>query len=162
MVAFLVSSSSLLVGTPEPAGTIVEPWIDTTNRDAVLLAWEAERSREVPQMDWSGSYDGCEPGSASTEMAKATVGRVNFYRAMAGVPASVRLDDDYSAMAQHAALTMSATGRLSHTPDESFECLDEDAVEAAANSNLYLGRVGPAAIRLLLDGAPGPPTGRRA
>ena len=41
---------------------------------------------------------------------------------------------------------MSATGKLSHTPDESFTCLTETAKQAAANSNLYLGRTGPLAI----------------
>ena len=144
--AFAVSTAALIGGAQEPAGTIVEPWIDTTNRDAVLVAWEVERSNDVPSMEWSGSYEACDPGSASRDLALTTVGRVNFYRAMAGVPATVRLSDEFSSMAQHAALSMSASGRLSHTPDDSFSCLDEAAVQAAANSNLYLGRVGPAAI----------------
>ncbi len=138
--------SLALVGAAVPAGTIVEPWIDTSNREAVAVAWAVERERSVPTMDWTGSYEGCVAGDASRELALATVARVNFYRAMAGVPASVRLNDDYSAKAQHAALTMSATGRLSHAPDETFTCLDGTGREAAANSNLYLGRIGPAAI----------------
>jgi uncharacterized protein YkwD len=146
LLAFAVAAASLLGAAPSPAGTIVEPWIDTSNRDAVLVAWQVERSRDVPAMEWTGSYDHCAAGSASQQLALATVGRVNFYRAMAGVPASVRLNDEFSAKAQHAALAMSATGRLSHTPDDSFECLDRDGIDAAANSNLYLGRIGPAAI----------------
>lgn len=144
--AFVTSSVALVGGLVGPAGTLVEPWIDTGNRDAVVVAWAAEQARPVPDMEWSGSHDGCEAGEASQDLARATVGRVNFYRAMAGVPASVRLNDDYSVRAQHAALTMSATGQLSHAPDGSFACVDDLAREGAANSNLYLGRVGPSAV----------------
>lgn len=125
---------------------MVEPWIDTSNRDAVAIAFASEYSFDTPSMDWSGNYEGCEPGQASQRLASATVRRVNFYRAMAGVPARVTLNPEYSAKAQHAALSMSATGRLSHTPDETFSCLSSTAAEAAANSNLYLGRTGPQAI----------------
>ena len=145
-LVFLLASLALVGAAAQPAGTIVEPWIDTSNRAAVAVAWAVERDRSTPEMDWSGSYDRCEAGGASRDLALATVGRVNFYRAMAGVPASVRLNDDYSEKAQHAALTMSATGRLSHAPDETFVCLDGTGREAAANSNLYLGRTGPSAI----------------
>lgn len=137
---------SLVGGAPSQAGTVVEPWIDTSNRQAVAIAYAEEFARSVPDMDWSGSYNGCNPGASSHELALATVGRVNFYRAMAGVPTGVTLNAQYSAQAQAGALSMSATGRLSHTPDESFLCLNEDAVAAAANSNLYLGRTGPSAI----------------
>ena len=65
---------------------------------------------------------------------------------MAGVPTGVTLNPEYSARAQQGALSMSATGKLSHTPDSSFECLNDTARQAAANSNLYLGRTGPRAI----------------
>ncbi len=146
LVAVAVVLTGLLAGTERPAGTLVEPWIDASNRDAVAVAWAIERAREAPDMAWSGSYDACVAGESSRALALATIGRVNFYRGLAGVPATVRLSDEYSAKAQHAALTMSATGRLSHAPDETFDCLDSTGREAAANSNLYLGRVGPAAI----------------
>ncbi len=146
VVAVLLASFALVGGFQAPAGTLVEPWIDTSNRDAVAVAWALEGSRDTPDMAWTGSYDECSAGEASRRLGLATVARVNFYRGMAGVPASVRLNEEYSDKAQHAALTMSATGRLSHAPDDSFECLDQTGREAAANSNLYLGRIGPAAI----------------
>ncbi len=125
---------------------MVEPWIDTSNRTAVAVAFASEYGHSTPSMDWSGNYEGCEPGESSRRLASATVRRVNFYRAMAGVPAGVILNPEFSEKAQHAALAMSATGRLSHTPDDSFSCLSQTASEAAANSNLYLGRTGPQAI----------------
>lgn len=128
------------------AGTVVEPWIDTSNRDAVAVAQAAEYSHKSPEMDWTGNYETCHPGESSLQLAKATVRRVNFYRAMAGVPTGVIINEEYSDKAQHAALAMSATGRLSHTPDQSFDCLSENGELGAANSNLYLGRTGPEAI----------------
>ncbi len=128
------------------AGTVVEPWVDTQNRDAVAVAFATEYDHRTPDMEWTGNYETCQPGESSRSLAKATVRRVNFYRAMAGVPTGVTLSEEYSEKAQHAALSMSATGRLSHTPDQSFSCLSETASEAAANSNLYLGRTGPEAI----------------
>lgn len=146
MLVFTAATISFVGGTPEQAGTGIEPWIDTTNREAVAIAYAEEFNRPVPDMDWTGTYDGCDPGSSSQDLALATVRRVNFYRAMAGVPTGVTLNREYSASAQHGALSMSATGRLSHTPDESYLCLSDTAKLAAANSNLYLGRTGPAAI----------------
>lgn len=136
----------MVAGLPSQAGTMVEPWIDTANRDAVAVAFANEYANRSPSMEWSGNYETCDAGDSSETLAIATVRRVNFYRAMAGVPTGITLNDEYSAKAQHAALTMSATGRLSHTPDDSFACLTDTGREASANSNLYLGRTGPRAI----------------
>ncbi len=144
--AFTIASVASIVGMSDRAGTVVEPWVDTQNRDAVAVAFATEYGHRSPAMDWTGNYETCQPGESSRSLAKATIRRINFYRAMAGVPTGVTLSEEYSAKAQHAALSMSATGRLSHTPDESFSCLSETASEAAANSNLYLGRTGPEAI----------------
>ena len=145
-MVFVAAAVSFVGGSPQQAGTVVEPWIDTSNRDAVAVAYAEEFSRSVPDMDWTGEYETCDAGASSEELALATVRRVNFYRAMAGVPTGVTLNPEYSARAQQGALSMSATGKLSHTPDSSFECLTETARQAAANSNLYLGRTGPRAI----------------
>ncbi len=146
VTAFAFTSTAAITGFASQAGTVVEPWVDTSNRDAVAVAFANEYAHRSPDMDWTGNYGTCAAGESSTLLAKATVRRVNFYRAMAGVPTGVTLNEEYSAKAQHAALSMSATGRLSHTPDSSFDCLTETASEAAANSNLYLGRTGPEAI----------------
>lgn len=146
VTSFVIASAAGIAGVPTMAGTMVEPWIDTTNREAVSVAVATEYSHGSPAMGWTGNYETCNAGESSELLAKATVRRVNFYRAMAGVPTGVTLNDEYSAKAQQAALAMSATGRLSHTPDQSFDCLNEDGTSAAANSNLYLGRIGPAAI----------------
>jgi uncharacterized protein YkwD len=146
LAAFICSAALFVGGSSSQAGILVEPWIDTSNRDAVAVAYAAEYAAGIPDMAWTGDYDGCRPGQASQRLALATVRRVNYYRAMAGVPAGVGLSDEYSGKAQHAALTMSATGKLSHDPGDDYICLTDTGREAAANSNLYLGRTGPAAI----------------
>ena len=48
--------------------------------------------------------------------------RLNYYRAMAGVPATVTFSDTYNAMDQQAALMMSANGQLSHSPPTTWTC----------------------------------------
>lgn len=145
-MAFTASSAWLVGGAASQAGIIIQPWIDTSNRDAVMVAYGSEYAARPSEMGWTGNYETCDPGRASERLAVETLRRVNYYRAMAGVPAGVVLNPEFSAKAQHAALTMSATGRLSHTPDDGFDCLTGTGREAAANSNLYLGRTGPAAI----------------
>lgn len=146
LASFIGSLTLLVGGSASQAGIIAQPWIDTSNREAVAVAYASEYGTSTPDMDWTGDYDDCDPGAASTRLALATVRRVNYYRAMAGVPAGVELNEELSAKAQHGALTMSATGRLSHSPGDDYLCLTETGREAAANSNLYLGRTGPVAI----------------
>ncbi len=138
--------ASATVITTDPAGTIGPPWLDTADRDVVWSAFENEFDDNASPMEWTGSYDGCRPGQSSEKLRKESIRRVNFYRAMAGVPATVTENSEYSAKAQYGALMMSSEGTLSHTPDESYACFTSTGADAAGNSNLYLGRSGPSAI----------------
>jgi hypothetical protein len=65
---------------------------------------------------------------------------------MAGVPAKVTLNDEYSTKAQAAALMMSVNRQLSHDPPASWQCYSDAGHEGAGNSNLYLGVYGWNAI----------------
>lgn len=142
-LSFVASATSLAPGTASPAGP---PWLDTASRATVLDAYESEFKREASSMEWTGAYQGCEPGDSSDLLRQQSIRRVNFYRSMAGVPATVTENPEFSAKAQYGALMMSSEGTLSHTPDESYACYSETGAEAAGNSNLYLGRSGPSAI----------------
>ncbi|MEL7154985.1 MAG: CAP domain-containing protein [Actinomycetota bacterium] len=121
-------------------------WIDTGDRATVVAVHQAEYAAVPPVLAWVGDLDGCQEGATSTDYRRATIDRVNFYRAMAGVPAIVSEDPDLSAKAQEAALMMSAEGALTHHPGDDFACFSTVGQEAAGNSNLYLGRTGPVAI----------------
>ena len=126
--------------------TADDRWLDTGDRDAVLQAFRAEFATVQPEPSWAGDHATCDPGANTAAYRAATIRRVNFYRAMAGVPGDVVVDLGYSRKAQRAAMMMSAQGELTHDPDASFACFTDVGREAAANSNLYLGRTGPAAV----------------
>ncbi len=132
--------------SPRPAGSLAEPWLDTGDRRVVEWAYAAEYADSAEPIAWTGDHDRCSPGSSADGLRQQTISRINFYRSMAGVEADVVLSHEQSMEAQHAALMMSAEGRLTHTPGEDFACFDETGQRAAANSNLYLGRTGPSAI----------------
>jgi uncharacterized protein YkwD len=98
------------------------------------------------EMDWSGNHAACAPGDTSQAFKDAMLVRINYFRAMAGVPPLEGLSEEYNRKAQQAALMMSVNRTLSHAPDESWECYTTEGDEAAGSSNLYLGRNGPTAI----------------
>lgn len=141
-----ISPSDVPVVAAPPLGLGSSPWIDTLDRAAVVEAYQDAYSRSTPGLDWTGDVDSCDPGDSSDELRRATLERIAYFRAMAGVPAVVGEDPEHSRLAQAAAVMMSAEGALTHHPDPDFACFTEDGKLAAANSNLYLGRTGPDAI----------------
>jgi len=97
-------------------------------------------------VSWTGNHAACDPGTTHQEFRDAVVRRINYFRAMAGVPAEVKLKDEYNHKAQAAALMMSVNNRLSHTPTSDWQCYSSDGAQAAGSSDLYLGVYGPSAI----------------
>lgn len=95
---------------------------------------------------WNGDQETCNAGTTTPEFRDAIALRINYYRAMAGLPADVSFNDEYTAKAQQAALMMSANDTLSHAPSADWVCYSEAGATAASSSNLYLGVFGPAAI----------------
>ncbi len=146
LLAVMVSSQPDPLPYSPPGGPAARPWIDTQDRGAVEDAFASWYHSGESEVAWTGSYEGCASGDSSDLLREATIDRVNFFRAMAGVPATVQHDTDYSELAQAGALMMSAEGKLSHYPDHTYECFTTDGEMAAANSNLYLGRTGPWAV----------------
>jgi uncharacterized protein YkwD len=147
VVAHLATLVGVLPVGHTSVGAVGSPWIDTSNRAAVIAAHQAEFSKTTPAINWTGNRSTCAPGTTSQAYRNAIFARVNYFRAMAGVPANVTENPTWSAMAQEAALMMSASEKLSHTPDSSsFSCYTSNGRTAAGSSDLYLGRTGPAAI----------------
>lgn len=91
---------------------------------------------------WSGDLSTCTAGDTHSDYKAATLRRINWFRAMAGVPASIGLDSTYNRKAQQTALMMSAQGALSHYPDSAWACYTAEGAEGARNSNLSLGQAG--------------------
>lgn len=147
--AALMGPGSGAPGSPEAASSpplVGAGWFDTADREAVVAAYQAAFSRPDPPLEWAGDQASCRAGVSSAASHQATIERVNYYRAMAGVEASVVENPELSAWAQQTALMMSAEGLLSHDPGGDFACASPEGISGAANSNLYLGRTGPDAV----------------
>jgi len=104
-----------------------------------------QASENVPAQ-WTGNTNSCNAGTISQTYQDATLLRVNYFRAMAGVPANITFDETNNAKAQKAALIMLANNSLSHTPPTSWKCYSDEGSEAAGKSNLSLGNSGANAV----------------
>ena len=71
---------------------------------------------------------------------------INYFRAMAGLPADVFLDEELDQKAIHAALIFKAQKSLSHNPPKNWKCWTDTGYTAAGSSNIYYGSSGPPAI----------------
>ncbi len=120
--------------------------VDTRKREESRALYRAiYASSEGVASGFTGDVDGGQAGTTSREFRDAIARRVNYFRAMAGVPADVTFDDDLSRRAQLAALMMSANGELSHVPPKTWRCYSDDGAQAAGKSNLNMDD-GPGAI----------------
>ncbi len=150
--------------------------VDTTSRNDVASFYhsvyaesEGYKSRSN---DWyGGSYSGNNHGSTTQALKDDVQRRVNFYRAMAGVPANIDFSSTHTvagsdadtfypgaattkqAAAQRAAFMMSARNTYSvsswltsHDPASSWPKFTTAGYNGCRYSNLAVGRYGPAAI----------------
>ncbi len=112
--------------------------LNMQDRAAVQAFYAAEYSPAAPDYGWTGDVATCNAGDTSAAFKAAMLRRVNFYRAMAGIPANVTFTDAFNRKAQQAALMMAAEGSLSHSPPETWACYTAEGREAAENSNLHM------------------------
>jgi uncharacterized protein YkwD len=121
--------------------------IDAGNREQVRLFYSAVfGSSAAIASGWNGNVLACNAGDTSAEYKAAILRRINWFRALAGVPAAVQFDASFSRQAQQAALMMAANQDLSHVPGTDWPCYSDGGASAAKVSNLTLGRTGPGAI----------------
>ena len=131
----------------DPAAATGGYAIDTRSREGVRLLYKTIfTSSNGVNSDWVGNVAACDAGATSTAYQAATLRRINWFRAMAGVPASITFDATYNQKAQQAALIMSANQQLSHTPPTHWRCHSAAGAEAAGKSNIGIGSAGPEAI----------------
>lgn len=115
-------------------------FLDIRNRESSLNFYETDYLIPAPPpINWTGSHETCDPGTTSPEFQQAVLRRINYFRAMAGVPDDVVFSEESNLKAQAAALVMSVNRSLSHTPPESWTCYSDLAYQGASSSNLYLG-----------------------
>ncbi len=121
-----------------------EPWsVNLNSREEIRQFYNTiyGLSEGVPS-GWSGNTTSGDAGTTTAAFKEAVRNRINFYRAMAGVPASVTINSTFSAKAQQAALMMSANNSLSHFPPTSWTHYTADGAEAAGASNIGIGSRG--------------------
>jgi hypothetical protein len=126
--------------------------VNPTDRTAVVQLYQnTYLASQGIVSGWTGNRSTCTAGTTSQAYADATILRVNYYRAMAGLPGDVILSNAWNLEAQDAALMMSAQGSLSHSPGTNWSCYTAAGADAAGKSNLALGADAAAAIDLYMD-----------
>src|SRR5207253_8582031 len=78
-------------------------WIDTSNRAAVRAAYLNFAVTNSVDMGWTGDLSTGNAGSTSAAHMPAALSRINFVRAMAGVPVGIAFDSTFSQRDQQAA-----------------------------------------------------------
>ncbi|HLJ49376.1 MAG TPA: BACON domain-containing carbohydrate-binding protein [Bryobacteraceae bacterium] len=133
---------SVPIATGPATPQVQAAFFDTTNRANVAAFYNSTlvTTRGLP-IGWTGSVTPANPGTTLQSYKDAVAVRVNWFRTMAGVPATITLNTTYNTKDQQAALMMSANNQLNHTPPSSWIDYTADGAEAAGNSNLcgYFG-----------------------
>ena len=123
--------------------------VDVTNRRDVLAfhqnVYQASQNYAA-NLGWTGNISAGLPGTTSAAFKEDVRRRVNYYRALAGLPGDIVFNAVKSAKCQQAALMMSANNNLNHNPPTTWTFYTVGGSEAAAASNLALGYYGPAAV----------------
>ncbi|MES2709748.1 MAG: CAP domain-containing protein [Verrucomicrobiota bacterium] len=153
-------SPGLLAWTPGTGnpGAVQDFTVDPLNRRDVLSFYNcvhAASENYRTRMEWTGSVAAGTAGTTGAVFREDVRRRLNFYRALTGLPADIVFDPVKNGKAQQAALMMSRNNTLSHSPPESWEAWTPEGAAAAGASNLALGNFGPGAIDAYLtdDGA---------
>ncbi len=122
--------------------------VSASSREQVREFYNAVyTSSEGIAMNSTAVTASCTPGTNATAFQNATLRRINWLRAMAGIPAAITFSSSESTLDQAGALMMSANNTLQHTGIPlSWSCYSLSGSNAAANSNLALGSDGADAI----------------
>lgn len=141
------------IGYPKAIGSPAQPLtVNTSDRYDVISFYQCifEASKDAgTRMNWTGSLGACNPGTTSSAYQNDVLRRLNYYRAMAGIPADIQFGESFNRDAQAAALIMAEHQSLSHTPGDEWGqngCWSAYGENGANNGNVALGNEGPAAV----------------
>jgi len=93
---------------------------------------------KLNSIGWTGNEAQCNSGDVSATTRDKVVERINYYRAMCGLP-SVKLNKSQNKSCQDAALIMMANNDLNHTPPTSWKCWTQAGYDAASTGNIAIG-----------------------
>jgi hypothetical protein len=135
-------------GTASP-GAVQDFVVDTAERADVLSFYSTIYTASggyAQDMAWTGNMASGSPGTTSAAFKDDVRRRINFYRALVGLPADIVFNDTKNSKCQEAALMMSANNQLSHTPLASWTFYTANGAEAAGQSNLGIGQYGAGVV----------------
>ena len=136
-------------GGPHPRVVTGGFAVDTSSREQVRAFYNAvfASSDGIP-INSTAVIANCIPGTNSPLFVNATLRRINWFRALAGIPAAVTFDAGECTADQAAALMMAEHGGpLQHTGDwTGWNCATSAGISAAASSDLAQGNNGPDSI----------------
>lgn len=142
-----ISNVDNFVYLPVISNGYFDLYVDVYNRQSSQSLYNSVFTYFVqPSTDWNGNHNSCDAGDTSDEFKLGVMMRINYYRAMAGVPEIIGFNEEYNRKAQETALMMSVKGLLSHEPTPDWTCYTQDGKEGANSSNLFLGYYGTQAI----------------
>jgi hypothetical protein len=120
--------------------------VDISKREESRVFYDTVyRAADAVPIEWTGNLASCTPGTVSAAYLDAVRERINYFRALAGVPSDITFTDEFNRLAQAMALGVSANNELNHTPPTTWKCYSDD-VAKGASSNLMKGAAGPSAI----------------
>ncbi|MFM2220257.1 MAG: hypothetical protein RLZZ553_5 [Verrucomicrobiota bacterium] len=150
-------------GVSDPAA-LTNLTVDINNREDVISFYQnvykaSENFTSV--LNWSGNVDQCNEGALNPDFVNLMRRRINYYRALAGVPAkivmndysTVVVDDTYfndtpastlkSEAAQKGALILAKKNSLTHTPSSDSLCFSSKGGNGCYFGNIGIGFYGP-------------------
>ncbi len=168
-LALLGSGHALLAwspGTASPGAVEGFQIDDAGNRAEVLSFYNCVYSASegyAADMKWKGKVSSGKEGTTSEAFKDDVRRRINFYRALMGLPADIVFDPAKCAKDQKAAMMFSRNKAIMHDPPMSWKFYSQDAADAAAASNIALGVYGPGAVDVYMrdDGTGNEPVGHR-
>lgn len=116
--------------------------VNTDSREAVRGFYNAiyPTSENVPQNS-TADASSCTPGHNANAFQQAELRRINWFRAMAGMPAAIYLDPVDNWGSQQMAILESANNVLDHNPTNTYDCYNTFAAKYAGG-NQSLGADG--------------------
>jgi uncharacterized protein YkwD len=139
--------------SPEPAVPVTGLQVNTQDRSAVIAFYQRfYMASEGVKPHWTGDVASCDPGTVSAEFNEALLRRINYFRAMAAVPADVVFSDELNGKCQQAALMILANQQLSHSPPPTWICYRAGGAEAVGKSNLYFSNGNSPSPAFIVDG----------
>lgn len=146
--------------------------VDTSSRNDVISFYQNvyQASEDfATKIQWTGNADTCHAGTISQDFISQVRRRVNYYRALAGVPASIVMNDGSTVLtnsffyqgsnipsanttkaqaAQQSALIVTRMDSLTHSPDPNSTqfCFTPQGGNGSEFGNIAVGLFGPDAI----------------